>query len=237
MSLASPENGKTENCKNLRVSTFLITLSPKMDVTAKTIDEFVRYVKKKTLYAFVVCELGDHGKKHLHASCCWGCPVEKRNIFDYWSKKMVQEYPGSIGRFAVKVTIQYDHKWYDEYLRKGGEVLYDSYERDRVAEYFPTIEQQEELCQLKNNPTARVHLVDQILSEWIDKDPSDSSYEAAVMFLKFRMHVEKKQPYFLDDRKLHQFCWFLYEHRNGIVDLNVADRNYGAIKSGNSVIV
>lgn len=236
MSLASPENVITENV-SLKVSTFLITLSPKADITTKTIDDFVKYVKKKSQFAFIVSEVGDNGKKHLHACCVWVAPVEKRNIYDYWAKKMVTEYPGSIGRYAVKVTVQYNHLWYDEYLRKGGHVHFDNYDRDKVAEYFPTDEQQAALVHIKNNPEVRIHLADQILSEWIEKDPSDSSYESAVMFLKYRMHVEKKQPYFLDDRKLHQFCWFLYEHRNELVSLNVSDRNYSSIKTGNAIFV
>lgn len=231
--LASPENGKPEN---LRMQTFLITLSPKTDITPDTIDQFVKYIKKKTLYAFCVSEFGTNGKKHLHCACVWQVPIDKRNIHDYWSKIMVKQYPGSVGKYAVKVTVQYDHKWYDEYLRKGGEILYDEYERDAVSNFFPSIEQQQRLVEIKGTPELRMHIADILLAEWTDKAPTDSSYESAISFLKYRMYVENKTPYYIDNRKMQQMCWFLYEKRNHITDANVDDRNYAARLTGNTII-
>lgn len=228
--LDSPENGKPEN---LKTQTFLVTLSPKDDVTPDTVAEFVKYVQKKTLYAFVCLEYGANGKKHLHAVCAWQIPVERRNIHDYWSRRMVQEYPGSIGRYACVVTVQYNHKWYDEYLRKGGEVVFDNYDRDKVSELFPTLEQQAQLCEIKNSTEVRVHVADMLLAEWVEKSP-DTSYESAIRFMKYRMYVENKTPYYIDDCKMHQMCWFLYEKRNQICEVNVADRNYVNMKSGNA---
>jgi len=240
--LASPENlrsGKSPDPSsvNLRFRAFLITLSPKQDITDVTVKQFVAYVKKKSIYSFVVTEVGDNGKKHLHAAVVWQMPVEKRNIFDYWSKILVKDYEGSIGRYACKVTIMYNHNWYDEYLRKGGDVVYDNYERDNVDQYFPTEEQQSRLCELKGAPEIRLHLVDQLCSEWVDSHPNASSYEDAIMFMKHRMHVLKKTPYFVDPRKLQQFCWFLYEHRNCIITPNVDERNHGARMTGNSICI
>lgn len=238
--MASPENRVPEKSStdpasiNLRFRTFLITLSPKQDVTEHTIKEFVNYLKKKTIYSYVVSEVGTNGKLHLHASAVWNVPVEKRNIFDYWSKKMVTQYEGSIGRYAVKVTVMYNHDWYDEYLRKGGTVLYDNYDRDRIDQYFPTAEQQEHLQSLKGVSTQRTHLYDQLLAEWEDKDPSDTSYESAIRFMNHRQHVEKKQPYYVDTRRLQQLCWFLYKHRNQVVNETFEDREFAARITGNT---
>lgn len=231
--LASPEKVIPEN---LKCQTFLITLSPKVDVTDETVKQFKNYILKKTLYSFIVTEVGDNGKKHIHAACTWSVPIDKRNIHDYWSKKMVESYPGSIGRYACKVTIQYDHKWYEEYLRKGGEVIYDNYERGGVEECFPSAEQQARLCEIKGAPEVRLHLLDQMLAEWVDKDTVDSSYESAIRFMKHRMYVENKTPYYADARKMHEACWFLYEKRNQIIEANVDDRNFGARKTGNTII-
>lgn len=246
--LVSPENGSTGICmatspassngggiEKLRTQTFLITLSPKTDIDDCTVDVFVKYIKKKTLYAFCVTELGNNGKKHLHCCAVWQMPVEKRNIFDYWSKKMVQWYPGSKGCFACKVTVQYDHKWYDEYLRKGGDVVYDNYERDAVTRFFPDERVQARLIELKGHPELRTHIAFQLCDEWLDKSPNDSSYESAISFLKHRMYVERKTPLFIDNRKLQQMCWFLYECRNELIDCTVDDRNYAGRMTGNSI--
>ena len=231
MPLASPEKANPE----FRFRAFLVTLSPKVDITDHDVSAFVKYCKKKCQDAFVVVELGDNGKRHLHACVCFHVPVEKRNIFDYWAKNMVKSYPGSIGRFACKVTIQHDHKWYDEYLRKGGEIVYDSYDRDRVCQYFPSEEQQAQLIERKGVREIRVHIADQLLSEWCDHEPVETSYEDAIRFLNYRQHVLKKTPYFVDDRKMQQMAWFLYMHRNEIVEPTVDDRNFAARKTGNCV--
>lgn len=231
--LVSPEK---VNPENLKCQTFLITLSPKTDITDKTVREFTKYIQKKTIHCFIVTEVGDNGKKHLHACVAWSVPVDKRNIHDYWSAKMVKDYPGSIGRYAVNVTVQYNHKWYDEYLRKGGEIIVDNYERGGVEQYFPTEEQQRRLCEIKGTPEIRLHVLDKMLSEWVDKDAMDSSYEGAIRFMKHRMYVENKTPYYADARKMHEACWFLYEKRNKIIEPNVDDRNFGARKTGNSVM-
>lgn len=231
--LASPEK---VNPENLKCQTFLITLSPKTDLTDKTIKEFTRYIEKKTIHSFIVTEVSDNGKLHLHACVAWSVPVDKRNIQDYWASKMVKDYPGSVGRYACKVTIQHNHVWYDEYLRKGGQVILDNYERGGVEQYFPSEEQQRRLCEIKGAPEIRMHIIDTMLAEWVDKDPMDSSYESAIRFLKHRMHVEKKTPYFVDLRKMRETCWYLYEHRNQIIEPNVGDRNFAARETGNSVM-
>lgn len=231
----SPEFAQQSASPSLKCFTFLITLSPKLDLSEQTISQFRSYITKKTKFAYVVTEHGENGKLHLHAAACFNYATEKRNIQDYWAKKMTVDYPGSIGRYACKVTIQYDHKWYNEYLRKGGNVIYDKYNVDAYSEYFPTIEQQRRLCELKGSPEIRMHILDEMLAEWIDQDNLDSSYESAVSYMKYRMYALNKTPYYTDARKLHDICWFLYEKRNKVYECNVDDRNYGARKSGNSI--
>lgn len=231
--LASPENRKPE--KSFRTSTFLITLSPKGDVTDATVQHFCSYLKKKMQQAYAVLEVGSGGQRHLHCACVSNVPVEKRNIQDYWSKILMRDYPGSIGRYACKVTIMYDHKWYDEYLRKGGDVVYDAYERSVVGNFFPDEETQQRLIDAKGVPEARMHIVDLLLSEWVDKDPNDASYESAISFVKYRMYYLDKQPYFVDPRKLQQMCWFMYEKRNRLIGPNVDDKNFACRMTGNTI--
>lgn len=231
-SLASPDN---RNPENLRLQTYLITLSPKEDVTQDTIDQIVTYAKKKCLYAFVVVEYGTNGKKHLHACVVTQLPQQRRNIQDYWAAKMVKQYPGSIGRYACKVTNQYDHKWYDEYLRKGGEIVFDKYDRDLVTNYFPSKEQQQQLIECKRGAdSVRVHIAFELVDDWKEKDPSDSSYESAIRYLHHCMFIDRKPPIYIDDRKKQDMAWFMYRCRNDIMDPSADDKNYAARKTGNS---
>lgn len=231
--MASPENGNPEN---LRCQTFLITLSPKSDIEDETVQSFTRYIKKKTQFAYIVTEFGTNGKKHLHCCCVWSMPIDKRNIHDYWSKILVKDYPGSIGRYAVKVTVQYNHDWYDEYLRKGGDVVLDTYERDSVTRFFPSAEQQSRLVELKGQPEVRLHISLEMCSEWQDKDPIDASYESAIRYMNHRMFVEKRGPFIVDPRKQQQLGWFIYRMRNQIVEPSVSDRNFANQMTGNSMI-
>ena len=229
--LGGPEK---EDTGKFRVTTLLVTLSPKDDVTDKTITEFGNYCLKKCRYWFIVEENGANGKRHLHAAICMKEPIQKRYVRDYWASKMTSEYPGSIGKYACVVTVMYNHDWYNEYLRKGGTVILDQYDPIEVGKCFPTQDQQAALIEARGVPEARMHLVDEICEEW--KASSDVfDYERAVAYLKWRMHVLKKQPYFLDPRKLQQFAWFMYEHVNQIVTVHADEKNYANRMTGMTI--
>lgn len=100
---------------------------------------------------------------------------------------------------------------------------------------FPSEELQQQLVEARGCPEARVHIADKLCDEWSVKDPDDASYESAVSFVKYRMYVLKKTPYFLDRRKLKEMCWFMYEHRNGIHAVNVDEKSYGNLMTGNTI--
>lgn len=233
--LGSPGVRNPENTEktSLKCHTFSLTLSPKDDITPVTIRDFCAYVQKRALHAFVCVEEGANGKRHLHSCLAFKTAIDRRNLHDYWAKRMVLEYEGSIGRYACLVTVMYNHKWYDEYLRKGGEIVYDNYDRDKVTELFPTMEQQAQLCEIKASSEVRVHVAYMLCDEWVEAEPSDSSYESAIRFIKHRMYVLRKPPLFIQERKLHEMCWCLYEMRNQLIEPTVADINYANHKTGN----
>lgn len=239
--LASPSSDNPA----LSCNTFRITLSPVGDITDRTIKQVVTWLKKQD-YGFAVTERGKNGKLHLHMCVCTPQPVDRENIHDSWWKRIRKDYEGSVGRIAVRVDIMYDHKWYEEYLRKeeGSEIVYDNYDKDAVTEKFPSKQQQERYIELKGQPVLREHLYDILSTEFKEFAQRncrphygpDYSYEEAVRFMKHRMHVLKKQPYYTDERRLRQLCWFLYEHVNQIITPTAEDKNHGARQTGNCYV-
>jgi len=232
--LDSTENGIRNK---FRITTFNITLSPISDVTDETIKQFKCYLKKQ-LYAYGVSEIGTNGKKHLHAVFVTKMPQEKRNIQSYWAKIMMRDYPGSQGRYACVVVTVYDHKWYDDYLRKGGEVIIDNYDRDAVSGYFPTESEQAGLigAKIESLGEAKSSFFQRLRTDWVLAYENDSSYESAVRFLKQQMYIEESISIIADKRRFCQIAFALYEYRNGIVEPNVEERNYAARMTGNTII-
>lgn len=232
--LDSTENGIRNN---LRITTFNITLSPITDVTDDTIKQFKTYLKKQ-LYAYGVSEIGTNGKKHLHAVFVTRTSQEKRNIQSYWAKIMCRDYPGSKGRYACVVVTVYDHKWYDDYLRKGGEVIIDNYDRDAVSSYFPTESEQARLigAKIESIGAGKPSFFQRLRTDWETAYEGDSSYECAVRFLKQQMYIEESISIIADKRRLCQIAFALYEYRNGIDEPNVEERNYAARMTGNTII-
>jgi len=231
--LDSGEKGKG----NFRISTFIITLSPKTDVTDETVKQFKQYMKKQ-LYAYVVAEVGTNGKKHLHAAFVTRLPADKHNIQKYWAKKMTVEYPGSQGRYSCVVTTMYNHSWYDDYLKKGGEVIYDNYDKDAVSTYLPSEDQQSHLILAKTEALEndkKPSFFQKLKRDWITASPIDSSYESAITFLKQEMYIEESISIIADKRRFCQIAFALYEYRNGICEPNYEERNYAARMTGNFI--
>lgn len=220
----------------LNQQTFNMTISPKGDVNPECEKTLIKWLSRSSTHMFCVAERGKNGQRHLHMCLAYDAPRSKQQLQEEAWRRVKKYHGDSIGKIACVVTTMYSHKWYDEYLRKGGQVILDNYERGGVEQYFPSDEQQRRLCEIKGAPEIRMHIIDTMLAEWVDKDPMDSSYESAIRFLKHRMHVEKKTPYFVDLRKMRETCWYLYEHRNQIIEPNVGDRNFAARETGNSVM-
>ena len=232
--LDSTENGIRNK---LRITTFLITLSPNADVTDDTVKQFKAYMKKM-LYAYAVTEVGTNGKKHIHAAFVTKMPQEKRNIQSYWAKILMRDYPGSQGRYACVVTTMINNKWHEEYLRKGGEVIIDNYPPDVVSTYFPSEGEQARLigAKIEQLGEAKSSFFGRLRADWILADENDSSYESSVRFLKQQMYIEESISIIADKRRFCQIAFALYEYRNGIVEPNAEERNYASRMTGNSWI-
>ena len=115
--------------------------------------------------------------------------------------------------------------------------MYDNYDRDAVTQFFPTQEQQQQLIESKRGgDPVRVHIAFEMVDDWKEKDPSDSSYESAIKYLHHRMFIDRKPPIYIDDRKKQDMAWFMYRCRNDIIEPSVDDRNYAARKTGNSFV-
>lgn len=217
--LASPSTGNPSKVDVPLSQTFRVTLSPDRDITQKTRKQIISWCKRQ-LFAFAVLEISENGKLHAHIAVCTPEKREPMSIHDQWWKKLQadrQDYPNAIGKRAVKVNVMFNHKWYDEYLRKGGEVIFDNYKRD-TDDYFPTTDEQAQLVAKIGKCNVRIHYVFGMVDEWKTKYPEDGSMESAVRFLKFRMIELRKEPIIMDLRKRMQLCHFMYEVRNRIID-------------------
>lgn len=243
--LASPSSGNPSDI-SLSCQTFRVTISPVTDVTDFTIDQIVRWLKKQK-FGFAVTERGKNGKLHVHMCVCTHKPIDRQNLHDSWWKRIRNDYEGSLGRIAVRVDIMYDHKWYNEYLRKEEDavVIYDSYNSDAITELFPTQQQQERYTELKGQPVFREHLYDIIsneFKEYANKNcrsgyAPDLSAEAAAKYLKYRQHVLKKQPYITDNRRFNQLAYWIYEHVNAVCECDFETKKYFNDRIGNFVVL
>lgn len=220
--------------------TFLLTVSPKDPVTQAVQDAIVKYCRKQTMFAYVVTETGASGKLHLHAVLVYSTHMEKKKLQENINNRIVVKngHAGAKNGIATKVQVCPGHRWYDEYLRKeeGVNVLYDNYDRERVTEYFPT-QAVQEFLQTHTRSTGPVdkHMAEH-KRQWIERFPTDASYECAVQYLKHRMYVLEDMIIIQDKRRLCQMAFALYEYRNQITDLCVEEVNHAARMTGNALV-
>jgi len=134
--------------------------------------------------------------------------------------------------------VQYNHDWYNEYLRKDSDtsILWDKYEIEEYNKYFPTLQQQEELVAAsasKKSLTADAKdpRFAALEARW-EEYSTEVTYESAVKFLKYTMNVERSIQVIVDPRRLCQTAWALYEYRGRIVEPCVDQINFGQRMSG-----
>lgn len=209
--------------------TFLLTISPKEPVTEACQNSVVAYCRLQCKYSYVVVETGRSGKAHLHAVMVFDTNREKKKLQENINNRIVKRngHENAKNGLATLVTVMYNHKWYDEYLKKeeGVVVLHDDYDRDLVTDYFPTEAVQEFLqAHSRSGGPVDKHMAEH-KRRWIEST-ADSTYDSAVKYLKHRMYVLEDMMIIADKRRLTQLAYVLYEYRNQITDPNAEEVSY-----------
>lgn len=208
---------------------FLLTVSPRDPVTQALQVAIVNYIKLQCQYGYVVTENGKSGKLHLHALLVFSAHRDKKKLQENINNRIVQKngHPCAKNGVATLVTCQYDHKWYDEYLRKEDSVhvLYDNYNREAVTSFFPEPEVQEFLqTHRRTGGPVDKHMAEH-KRRWIEFS-GDGSYESAIKYLKTRMYVLEDMIIIQDKRRLTQMAYALFEYRNQIVEMNAEENSH-----------
>lgn len=207
--------------------TFLLTISTKDDVSAPTEGKLIKYLTKNFDHAYGVAERDRSGIRHLHFALCSALPRQSSNIHDdVWKRHVRPHHGDSIGRYAVVVTVMYNHDWHTSYLRKeeGCEVLIDRYDPDLVSTFFPTPEQQEKLIQTKGKRIADTYV--HSLSAAFQEFTEECSPGSALDYLRTRMFITHDMAVILDERRLRQLALALYRYRSNDIRRSLDDDHW-----------
>jgi len=196
--------------------TFLLTVSVKGDLSEESYTKITNYVKK-CKYGYVVLETAAN-KIHLHACLAFETHRNESKLREnIWDRYVKKHHPDSIGEVAVKMSVQYNHTWYDEYLSKEEErrVLYDNYDRDAITSLFPDAHTQDILQSAgKHVPRGPCATMLDHESRWIKMFPDDSSLESAERYYALRGYVHRDMNIPVDPKLQANFVIQLYHFRN-----------------------
>jgi len=214
------EKGKMKN-DILKLFAWWITISVPGDISDESVDLITRYFKKKARYVYCVIEHGSTVRKHLHAAVVLRNPSTKGDLDgNFWKQYVKPFHPGADRNIAVTrgVHAMHSHEQYDNYLRKEEDVivLLDQYDRDEVAKFFPTAEQQEQLMQAvvtgRSAGTIGDAYFHKLVQRWIEYSRDDTSIDAA-RYLYYRMFVARDMTCIRDNRRLCQLAWTMHCYR------------------------
>jgi len=220
---------KLTHSKVLDTKTFLVTISVPGDLNDELIKKVCAWVRKQTTNAYVVTEHGASDRLHLHALMVFKESRLSAKIRENLFTRFVKPYhPDAIGRVAVVVTVQYDHKWYDEYLRKEktSTTHVDTYDRETVTSYFPTLAVQEALQTKREISRSGDRVMSEHLLRWTADTSAAVTPEGALIYFKKRMFVDRDMIIIVDKRKLCQKAYALYELRVGQTTPCVLETRY-----------
>lgn len=214
----------------------MVTVSPKEDISKECLERCIRELGKYQ-GAYAVLERGTSGKLHLHAACCAFNCKETKHWKEQWVNIMIKYHPDSNKKKGVDVRVMYDHRWYQEYLKKeeGVQIVYDKYNAEIIGNYFPTEEVQTKLQAISNKCNVGDKYMAEHEERWINYDPDNTSYESAIEYLKYRMNYVRDLQVIRDKRHLCNLAFALYEYRNKIFKPCVEEINHGSRMSGNYV--
>ena len=196
---------------------FLLTVSPKDDVSEATIKKLTKYITNNYEYYYGVIERDSKGVRHAHIAFADDKGHEIQMLHDNIWRRFVKPHHGnSIGKYAVVVTVQYIHDWYDTYLRMQDdvEVILDNYDREKVTEMFPTPEQQEKLQYRKGVQVTDPYL-NQLASKFLE-DWKDHTLVGANEYLQHRMRVLQNMQPIIGERRRRELAKCVYWVAKGI---------------------
>jgi len=153
--------------------------------------------------------LDKSGKVHLHACCIWEKEVRGDNIARTIGKNYIlYQKDQSNLRFAIKINVLYDDKWYQEYLRKDPNrtVLKDDWDPDAVGQYYPSKEVQEDCQRIGEAAKSRNANLDmcEAFSQWCDEGNIERNDAISVAEWCKRWHTDRHL--LIDKRFFLQKC-------------------------------
>lgn len=197
---------------------FQITISVPGDVSVETEDLFLKWIKKNAVMSYVVAELGESDRRHLHALALFkDSRLSKKLHENIWDRFVKPHHPYAIGRRAVLVQVCPGNDWYNTYLKKesGVEVLYNNYDPEAAESYFPTREVQETLMATKKITGVACPWLEHDIETWTGS-AFENTPTGALCYLKDRMFVQRNMIPLADKRKLTEKALMYWEYRNGI---------------------
>jgi len=203
--------------------TFLLTVSVPGDISDDCVKGLVKYIRRATVHAYAVTEQGESNRRHFHAVMVYKDVMLAKKIREnIWDRMVKPHHPDAKGFVAVKVQVCPGHDWYDTYLQKEKDcqVHLDTYDRDKITDFFPTVAVQEAL---QAKAVTAKHA-----APWLSIDVDvwssmafENTPEGALSYLKHRMFVARDMVPIADKRKLCEKAFMYYEYRNGIVEPTV----------------
>jgi len=203
----------------LPIRTFLLTLSPKQDISPECVAWFTKYITKNCLYYYAVTEMAS--KLHLHAVLVYKELRSKSDLHDRFVRELKKFHPDAYGKAAVHLITCPGHKWYDTYLQKSADtiVLADKYPREDVTPFFPTSEEQDQLIESAKTKKGTCNAWwDKHVCAW-ESSAFPNSPVGAGFYLQNAMD-NNEMNVIKDDRTMADTAYALYRRRNRILELN-----------------
>lgn len=206
--------------KMLNTKTFLMTVSVPGDISTECVTAISKWVRKTTVHAYVVTERGESDRAHLHACLVYKEPREPRKIRDnVWARFVKVFHSDAKPNIAVKVQVMPGHDWYDTYLQKecDKDVHVDTYDREKITDYFPPAAVQEELqTRAAASKVAAPHILKDV-TLWESLVQFDNTPLGALEYLRHRMFVLRDMIPIADDRKLTDKAYIYWCYRNKVI--------------------
>jgi len=223
--------------RDFKLQTFEVTLSMPVDVTPDDDRWMLKWIGRNCSHAYLVAERGENDKRHYHMCICLKEPRQKRYLKDSFVDYFKKVYPTMVSTYAIVVVVQYDHVWYETYLRKetGVEVLYSSYDALSVAKCFPDADVQAELQSIRDinrSSDPRFAGLHAKFLEWYSGDLRTITRSVCLEFLYTMMFKDKTMQCVTDPRRRHQMAETLYRYVTQDCKLDAVDRKWSAEHDG-----
>lgn len=229
---------------DVKLKCFKVTISTKYDVSDETVAKFSKWCQKNTTMHHMVIEKGDTNVKHIHALLCIEKGYVKRHLQDYVWKHFVRDFnEGCIARYAVRVDVNYDDKWYNDYLRKESdvEIVSTNYDASHEGKFYPSAEEQEyfQACASVNSACDPWYADHELKFKewWLERRDGNRfkppPHGADVHeYLLDCMYVQRTMKPIADERRRRQLAASLARYVTKDAKNNYEDRKYFASLEG-----